>query len=64
MQLNGDDVDIRVGIGTTVFPADGDGPDTLMGVADARMYEDKKNQKQLTRHREIFNDIVHTNHAG
>jgi diguanylate cyclase (GGDEF)-like protein len=64
MTLNGDVVDIRVGIGTAVFPADGDGPDTLMGVADARMYEDKKNQKKLTRHREIFDDIVHTNHAG
>ncbi len=47
MMLAGGDVDIRVSIGTGVFPMDGDNPDLLLGAADARMYGDKKRQQQL-----------------
>jgi len=41
MSLNGDNVDIGVSIGSAVFPADGGDPDTLLGTADTRMYQDK-----------------------
>jgi len=45
MTLAGDDVDIRVSIGTAVFPTDGETPDMLLGAADSDMYRDKKQQK-------------------
>ena len=44
----GEDVDIRVSIGTAIFPEDGNNPDALLESADARMYRDKKDQNQLT----------------
>jgi diguanylate cyclase (GGDEF)-like protein len=44
MPVSGDEADIRVSIGAAVFPADGDSPDRLLGVADSRMYSDKKSQ--------------------
>lgn len=45
MQVDGQDIDVEVSIGAAVFPADGDGLDTLLGAADASMYQDKKNRK-------------------
>jgi diguanylate cyclase (GGDEF)-like protein len=48
MQLDAGNVDIDVSIGTAVSPDDGDNPDTLLGAADSRMYQDKKIQKQST----------------
>jgi diguanylate cyclase len=44
--LNGDEIDIRVSIGTAVFPVDGGNADALLGAADSRMYRDKNTQKQ------------------
>ncbi len=43
----GEDVDIRVSIGTAIFPEDGNDPDALLESADSRMYRDKKSQNQL-----------------
>lgn len=45
MKLAGENVDIRVSIGTAVFPTDGENPDMLLGAADSNMYHDKKKQK-------------------
>ncbi|MDO8908402.1 MAG: GGDEF domain-containing protein [Pseudohongiella sp.] len=45
MPLAGDEVDIRVSIGSAVFPEDGHNPDMLLGAADSHMYRDKKKQK-------------------
>lgn len=44
--LNGHSLDLRVSIGTAVFPVDGDTADMLLGKADASMYRDKREQKQ------------------
>ncbi len=44
MSLQGEDIEIRVSIGYALFPADGDSPDELLGMADSRMYRDKRNQ--------------------
>jgi len=44
MPLSDANVDIRVSIGTAVFPVDGDSHDMLLGMADSRMYDDKKTQ--------------------
>lgn len=44
MPIADDHVDIRVSIGTAVFPADGDNADKLLETADVRMYCDKKRQ--------------------
>jgi len=46
MTLTGGDVDIRVSIGTGVFPTDGDNADLLLRAADSRMYRDKKRQSK------------------
>ena len=44
MDLNGHTIDIRVSVGTAVFPVQGDTADLLLGVADASMYRDKGRQ--------------------
>lgn len=46
MSLPGGVVNITVSIGTAICPVDGEGPDTLLGIADTRMYRDKNRQKQ------------------
>lgn len=50
MTLNGDEIDIKVSIGTAVCPGDGDIADILLGAADAGMYRDKNRQKQSAAH--------------
>ncbi|MDP2285009.1 MAG: GGDEF domain-containing protein, partial [Pseudohongiella sp.] len=46
MALSDEEIDIRVSIGTAVFPVEGDTADMLLGVADAGMYRDKKSEKK------------------
>ncbi|MEX1198595.1 MAG: diguanylate cyclase [Pseudohongiellaceae bacterium] len=42
--LSEHEIDIRVSIGIALFPNDGDGPDQLLGTADAAIYRDKRRQ--------------------
>lgn len=46
MHLIGHDIDINISIGTAVYPAEGATADVLLGIADSRMYRDKRQQKQ------------------
>lgn len=46
MALSDEEIDIRVSIGTAVFPVEGDNADMLLGFADAGMYRDKKGEKK------------------
>lgn len=48
MEMNGNNIDIAVGIGAAVFPTDGENLDTLLGAADTHMYRDKKKRKCAT----------------
>ncbi len=46
--VDGHEFTIRFSVGGSIYPIDGDDLDTLLKIADTRMYEDKKNKKKGT----------------
>lgn len=57
-ELDGNSVQVGISIGYASFPADGDDLDTLIRVADGRMYADKSARRQVVTQAGIVDNVI------